>query len=344
MKFSVTPELAILLKTIRTKNGISAKDLAENVGKSSSYISKLESGDVKNIQKELLTSILTYITEGTDFFGECLPEAVTILNTFIEPERMTSQAWLLQYDVVDRPIHVPPEMVDDLSNRMDAAGFTIHEIVNYANENVDSEMDSRFPENTVLSMPYEEGNRLLVRMNFQVEEIEELFSKKRVTTNYMTLNSLAFTIFRATEFGMTETKLPPDQAVEVLRSTSALMELYNVHSLTGFSHMLSSNEFIERQKPMAWPYENIENSALNEAVRIFNEAMDHDALNTKKALDSFLDALNWDPAFMMKLMSLPFSELEGLSFQNKKQLLEELFIVVDKYNRMSDFEKRMETY
>lgn len=344
MKFTVTPELAILLKTVRTQNGISSKDLAGAIEKSPSYVSKLEAGSVKTIQKDLLTSIITFITGGGDFFEECLPGMIKTLRTFLEPERAMSQTWLLQYDIVDRPIAVPAEFVGDLSARLSDTGTTVQELVDLINANPDSEMSESFPENVVLTLPYEEGQRLLVRIAVEPERIDRLLSGADLITNHLTANVLAFTVLRLQEYGADRTKMKPDKAAEVLRDTATLMGQYDVHSLTGFSHMLSSDTFIERQTPMAWPALTVEDDTVMEAIRFFNEAMEHDAINTRKALDSLLEALNWDPGFTMKLMSLPFSELEGLSFQNKRKLLEELEAVLEKYNAMSDFEKRFETY
>lgn len=344
MKFSVTPELAILLKTIRTQNGISSKDLAAEVGKSPSYISKLEAGSVKTIQKELLTSIITFISDGDDFFEECLPAAIKTLDSFMEPQRMLYQTWLYQYDIVDRPIAVPEAMVDDMNRRMKELGLSVPTLTEWANANVDSEMSSSFPVNTVLAIPYDEDVRLLVRVAMDPGEVEALFEKKAATTCYLTLYNLVFMLLRFVNFGEVRKKLPPDQAIVVLKDAATYMGQYQVHSLTGFSHMLSSEDFTDRQKPLAWPYEHRENSTLNEAISFFEEAMDHDALNTKKALDTFMDTLGWDPAFTLKLLSIQFSELEGLSFQNKKNLLEEIEALVERYNQMSDFEKRLETY
>lgn len=344
MKFSVTPELAILLKTIRTQNGISSKDLAAEVGKSPSYISKLEAGLVKTIQKELLTNIITFISDGTDFFEECLPAAIKTLDSFMEPRRMLNQTWLYQYDVVDRPIEMPEAMIDDMNARMEELGIDTATLTLWANANVDSEMSSSFPVNTVLAVPYDEDVRLLVRVQIDEEDVAALFSKKCTTTCYLTVYNLVFILMRLTEFGDIRKKLPPEQAIVVLKDAATYMGRYQVHSLTGFSHMLSSEDFTDRQKTLAWPYEAPEDSTLKEAVTFFKEAMDHDAINTKKALDTFMDTLGWDPAFTLKLISINFSELEGLSFQNKKNLLEEIEALVERYNQMPDFDKKLETY
>lgn len=344
LKYSVTPELAILLKTLRMQNGVSAKDLAQAVGKSPSYISKLEAGDVKHIQKELLTSIITFISGGGDFYEDCLANAVKVLNSFIEPERRPEQLWLLQYDIVDRPLTMPAAMAEDLTSRLKELDVSVEKLVDYINQNLDSEMSSGFPDNVLISVAYEEGNRLLLRVHLEQDAIEKLLKKKDLNTNYLTINTIVHMVMRFTNYGDVLEKLPVEKAVQVLEDTSAYMQQFGVHSLTGFSHMLSSKEFIERQQPLAFPFERVEDSTVNDAILFFKEAMEHDAVNTKKALNSFVDALNWDPGFTMKLISIPFSDLEGLSFQNKRKLLEEIGEVVERFNQMSDYEKKLESY
>ena len=98
MKFTVTPELATLIRTIRTQRGISSKELAEGIGRSPSYVTKLEKGDVRTIRKEELTSVLSYIAEGEDFFEDKMPQILRTFSSIASPEEMIRQGWLIQYD------------------------------------------------------------------------------------------------------------------------------------------------------------------------------------------------------------------------------------------------------
>ncbi len=54
--------------------------------------------------------------------------------------------------------------------------------------------------------------------------------------------------------------------------------------------------------------------------------------------------LDWDQAFMRKLMSLPFSELEGLSYSNKRQLLSRIEDLIQSYKDLPSEQKSWETY
>ena len=50
----ITPELGMALKNYRIENKITAKSITDKFGKASSYISKLEKGDIKKIDSSFL--------------------------------------------------------------------------------------------------------------------------------------------------------------------------------------------------------------------------------------------------------------------------------------------------
>lgn len=344
MKFAVTPELATLLKTIRTQNSVSSKDLAEEVERSPSYISKLESGVIKTVPKELLTKILLYISDGEDFFEDCLPGAVRVLDTFMEPERWIHQLWLLQYDLMDRPVTVSAEMSKDMNRRLEELKISPSLYTELVNENYDSAMPSSDPANVVLLKPSNEGERLLVKVKVDQSDVRSILSGTATKTNYITANCLVYMLMRLNEYGVVRSRLSAKQASRVLEMTSAYLGQYDLHTLTGFSHQLASREFIERQRAAAWPLAVSDNRTLQGVLERYEDAMNHDAVNTQIVLSGFLDTWNWDPGFTMKLLSIPFKELEGLSFRNKQQLLDEIRELIDRYASLSDYEKKMETY
>ena len=344
MKLKVTPELATLIKTLRTQNNVSAKDLAFHMGKSPSYLSKLEGGTVKYIQKSDLTDILTFISEGEDFFEEILPNALRVLQSFMQPERIIAQPWLMQYDVIERKITVPGEMVIDMKRRIKELHTNISEIVEYINENFDSEMSNAFPANEVVEMDYQGTRRILIRAQVSEKEVEKIFSPQETVTDYIIIDYLVYIIFRFELFGKEKRKMPPEKASEVLRYTDAYMEHYEIRSLTGFMHIISSDEFIERQLPTVSIFQSANTVLMNEIIDFFEEAETRNALNMTKVLKNFHEMIMWDPAFTLKILGLPFAELEGLSFQQKKKLAEEISELLDKYDKMSELEKKWENY
>ena len=83
---------------------------------------------------------------------------------------------------------------------------------------------------------------------------------------------------------------------------------------------------------------------LNSITEFFQEALKYDALGTTQAMDAFSKSLGWDTAFILKLIKLPFYKMEGLSFHQKKNLIREITNLLEKYDQMSEFEKKLEIY
>lgn len=318
MKFTVTPELTTLIKTIRTQNNISAKELAAYIEKSPSYVSKLESGDVKNIQKKDLTRILSFLTGGEDFYEDVLPAAVRVLMSYLPSERLPEQVWLIQYDAADRPVLVSEEMSADLNNRLIELGMDTEDLTAFINENFDSELTSVFPANEIIPFEQRGTTRILARLEMEEEEIARILSGRNRQTTYLAVYGISHILFRLEKFGSVSYKLPPEQAVELLRDTSVYLERFQVHSLIGFSRMLSSKDFINRQMDMLHTFDSVSSELMNNITEFFQEALKYDALGTTQAMDTFSKSLGWDTAFILKLIKLPFYKMEGLSFHQKK--------------------------
>lgn len=344
MKFTVTGELAVLIRTIRTQKGISAKELATFIEKSPSYVSKLESGDVKNIQKRDLTRILSFLTGGEDFYEDVLPAAVRVLMSFMPGERMPEQVWLLQYDTADRPVLVSEEMASDLKERLGELGIEAERLAAIMNENYDSELSSAFPANEIIPFEQQGSTRILVRMEIAPKDISRILSGVDRHTTYLVIYCISHMLIRLEKFGSVFCKLPPENAVEILRDTSAYLEKYQVHSLIGFGRILSSKDYVSRQVHMVNTFDSVSSELMNSITDFFQEALKFDMLGTTQAMDIFSKSLSWDPAFVLKLIQLPFYKMEGLSYHQKKKLIHEIAELLEKYDQMSDFEKKLEIY
>lgn len=340
MKFSVTPELALLLKTLHAQSSIPAKDLAEKVGKSPSYISKLENGEVKSIQKDVLVRMLSIVAGGGDFFEEVLPTAARVLRSFMEPKRLLSQVWLLQLDVVERTVVIPAAMAADVKAQLSAAGETLSGLVDMVNRNEDSGLPESFPANEVTVVDYEGTPRFTVRVVVDETRVEQAFSKEVPVLSYLAVNDLVFALFRRMRFPSSVGKTPPEEAVIVLRCTASYMEQWGLHSLTGFSHLISSDEFIERQEPLTRSNPRI----VQRIADLLEELSQHEAVVTTNQLNAFYEMLQWDPAFALKLVSMPFSDLGEMGFRTKSRLLADIQELIDRYDQLPDLEKRFETY
>lgn len=340
VKYAVTPELATLLKTLRMQSGISAKDVARHEGKSPSYISKLEGGSVKSVDKDILTSMLEYSTGGMSFYDDVLPSAYRTLRAFIEPYRLPAQVWLFDYDAADRMVRIPPDMVEDVRRHMGELGVSAAELARFVNANIDSELGEGFPANRFVALDYEGAPRLLFRAEVSVDALERFLACEMAEASYMLVNNLLFSLIRIELFPQVETKLPPDDAVTVLRNTADYMDRWGFHSLVGYSHLMSSPDFVRYQGKLAVEKNNVP----ERIAAILSQVVDANPLTAINQLNVFCDTLEWDPSFAVKLLGIPFSDLNGMSFSNKARLLRDIQALVDSYDALPDMRKRLEDY
>lgn len=339
MKFSITPELAKLIKTLRVQSGVSAKDLAERIGKSRSYVSKLESGSIRSIDRDALTRVLCVAADDDDLYGGVLPAAVKLLRSTMEPQRMVDQMWLMEYDVIERTVSVPAPMSDDIRRTLDQAHISAARLVAFANANIDSQTPLSTPANELVIEGDRGKSRLLARIQISEDEVNRLM-EGGATTSYFMLYVIVHALFRLRLYPSVETKLPPDDAARVLRCVASYMDRWDIHSLVGFSHFLSSDEFIAYQTPLAGAAPDV----FDRIASQLREVASYDSANALTRLNAFDETLSWDPAFALKVMGLPFSHLGDMSFANKRALLAEIEEAVNRYTRMDDIERKMESY
>ena len=340
MKFDVTPELASLLKTLRAKNGRSSKEVAEYLGKSPSYLSKLEGGSVQAIESDVLKGMMCFIEGGADFYSQVLPDVANLLFGLRGSTRVMDQPWFLQFDVIERPVEVPQGMADDLRAHFQELGMDASRIAIYVNANYDSELDDSVPANQVIRVNHGDGDRLLIRPLCDAEQVEGVLSGRDAKSTYHFIYNLVHTMFRMSSFPGVTSKLPPAEAITLLSSAAEYMGRWEIHSLVGFSHLLSSDEFIAHQLPLS----NAQDGVVERLAALLSEAVEHDSLNALNDLNSFYETLDWDPAFAIRLMGLPFSKLGSMSYANKRKLMGEIRALLDRYDGMDEFQRKLETY
>lgn len=350
MRFEVTPILAEGIRMSRIQNGIASKDVAAILYRSPTYISKLERGDIKTIDVEELTAILHYVIRGDGEKELTLSEKLEILVSNLAPrydeKEIERELWLENYDWVICEHLVPPELPATIATEMNEKHINAEALSVAINSNAELLHELRDSE----SMPfnqwkgYFENGKLnhFIKLRVSQRDITDFLEGKRYKSNYL----LAFVIVRFLRWMV---DYPEDKCISDTRNHE-LYE-YTVHFLDMYN--FSSNSDKRRQK------RNTEKEAVLEKMRggnvtITNEMGEFPQQSRtiqQKNIESLSTSLNrlsinleWDEAFMRKLISLPFSELEGLSYSNKRQLLSEIENLIQAYKALPIEQKSWETY
>lgn len=342
MKFEVTPELATLLKTLRNRNGITSRDVAAKIGRSPSYLSKLEHRDIRSIQKDELTQILSFITEGEDFYQDKLPNILKVLSTMISPEGLFQQTWFLQYDMADRPVTVPASLQNELQSFL-GPDITAEELTEIANANRDIEDSPSIPNNEVVFVGGKHFHLLRVRFHFQPGEIARILYEPGTTSHYIYVYGIAYLLIKLKRFGDIG-RMEPKDAASVLDDTEALLERHQFYSLTQFGRFLSSTEFQNTQLDELRQFRAVNTKKAGKISDVFEEMAEYDQSGVSHSLDTLRKNLDWDPAFTMKMLSLPFYDLGRMSYSKKKELLEKIETLLRETQDLPNMVKLMEQY
>lgn len=353
MRFEVTPILAEGIRMSRIQNGIASKDVAAVLYRSPTYISKLERGDIKTIDVDELTAILQYVIRGDGEKELTLSEKLEILVSNLapryEPKEIERELWLENYDWVICTHPVPPELPETIHSVMREKQISVEVLHTAINSNAELPQDLRndgaIPFNQWRN--YFEDGKLrnhYIKLSVPLADITEFLEGRRPTANYL----LVFVIVRFLRWLVNY----PEETL-ICDSRGNELNTYTAHFLDGY-HFSSYSDKRKKKR-------NTEKKMLLEKlcagnenrlpVSVIDELPDLLEVIPQENIESLFQTmqmlsinLEWDSAFMHKLMSLPFSELEGLSYSNKRQLLSKIEDLIQSYKDLPIEKKTWETY
>ena len=136
-KIVVTNRLADTLKMLRMQNGIKSKDLAEYLGKTPGYVSKLEKQEVKSIEIETVESIFSFIL-GEDYKKtEIWEQIYASLQIKYSKAEIQGEIWFKNFDTVHRYIPIPDSIIDFLNQKIFELNITREYLLKRINANED---------------------------------------------------------------------------------------------------------------------------------------------------------------------------------------------------------------
>ena len=348
-KYVVTPELAETIRTVRTQNHVPAKEVAEKIGKSAAYISKLEKGDIKTIREKDLTQIFRSLFNNNDDFQDfietTLEKLLDTLELKFSNDEIKKQVWLDNYDTVLRKIPIPEEMVDDINIRMDQLNYTVAQLCDRINSNEDIrpevENTDKYPFNEWQAFVVDhEWKFSFIKMKVTVGQVEEVLTKKVKTSNYVLMLSIAYYLMREeikSEIGKTDSD-------EVMRQAKNYLNSFKFYSKAEKAKLLRQAKTDAEIEGLLSSFDKANSDYMFEIVRAFNIFSEFDIEQANKSMEEFVKNLRWDSGFMMALVGCGFNETGSIVHTVKKDMLNEIRAIIEKYKKLPETEKRFEKY
>ncbi|UYZ34182.1 hypothetical protein OD350_18225 [Clostridium beijerinckii] len=193
---TVTPELASIIKRERSNvtPRLSAKDLSKDIGKSETYISTLERGNIKNIEQETFVKIFEKIKNGSDdefsdYLNNILNESLATIK--YSKEELEKQKWMKQISLVIRKIPIHPSIVAFIKTSLDELEKTDIDLTNKINENTYFDDKDKYEDNTL----YVLDSGWAYKFNISTDIVSKIITRKTKSTNYITMLGIIYNIF-----------------------------------------------------------------------------------------------------------------------------------------------------
>ena len=310
----LTPDIGMALKNFRIENKITAKSITEKFDRASSYISKLEKGDIKKIDGDFLIELCNFITgsdDGLDIFLSKLSQSYKDFTNESKTIIMNIDDLLYEYTV-------PSKMLDEINGYIKSHNISISTIVETINSNKDiAERDNYndLPLNIWYS-PNDDIDNAAIKMSVPLSYVEDLLSGKIVTIHRVIAEVILYAMYKCGN-----EKNARDVANDKLK-------LYHI---------------IPRRSVITLTPDNIENifgglepdtsDALKDVIMQLRLITTVTKEYGSKRIKQICSNLGEDLGFCFAYMSLNLVELEQKDKEKKKEFLNELKSLIDKYSK-----------
>jgi len=345
-KVNITKELAEKIKESRIINKVKAVDLAVHIKKSSAYITKLESGDIKKIDYDELLTIFNFISKDDADLGKIVDKLSLELYT----KDLEDQTWFMNFDTVERKIPIPSDLIDYINKKISDLGLTVSYTVDYVNKNEDlldiinkHNIDANKIKCNLWHTEFIDDKPIsFIIMRLNLNEIVEILEKRQDTSNYVTIQSILYNLFRL-EHGL-NTPLSEDENTNMKKEVIAILNSYKFYSSSEKSRVLDTAATKQEFNSLLNEFDIANQKLINEFLGYISFLSDFNVKYTNEKMTLLNRNFKWDASYILAISSLPFYELENMSKSLKSSLLNDIRKLVDEYKNKPEAEKTIEVY
>lgn len=312
----LTPDIGMALKNFRIENKVTAKSITEKFEKAPSYVSKLENGDIKKIDGELLIQICNFISGSDDgllLFLNRLSQSYRDFDT-------ESKIIVMNIDdlLLDHP--VTTNFVTEISNYLTSKGLTVNQLVDGINANEDiSKMEgfNSFPENIWYS-PTHDIDNVVIKLNIPLSYIEDLLNEKITTIHSVIAEAILYSLY----------KLGKEEKAHFM----AYSKLH-LHHLLSTRRISRGDEGGNEKRYKLADLEPDTADAFNNVASKLKLVTAVTKEYGAKRIKQISDNINEDLSFSFAYMSIDIVELEKKDKKIKQQFLDEVRALAEKYSK-----------
>lgn len=345
-KIPLTIEVSEAIRELRLQNKIASKEIAGALGRSASYVSKIENGLIKTISEEELDLIFQIIFPSSKSAQERMDKLVEFQINKYGIDSSEDKAWFYNLDTVYRLIPIPNGLVSEIKDSLAETNISIEQLVDRINSNEDiSDAERNDP-----SLPYNEwvesndnDAKLIIRMKLTVDEVKSILDGTIEVCNFVTMQAIVHYLFKARMFPE-KTRLETKDLITLQNSWQELLDRHKFYTLSRKEKLLSQTRSKNQARSILNEFDFENQEAINTMLKFIKMASDMDVYNTNKALKQFITNLDWDYNFMLRVIGFDYASIGECSFSNRLQMLREIREIINKYKNMPEEQKKYDTY
>lgn len=345
-KIPLTIEVSEAIRELRLQNKIASKEIAGALGRSPSYVSKIENGSIKTISEEELDLILKEIFPGSKSAQERIEKLVDFQIKKYGLASSEDKAWFYNLDTVYRLIPIPAGLLTEIKGLLAETELSVEQLVTRINRNEDiSDAERNDP-----ALPYNvwvESNdanaKLIIRMKLSVDDIVGILDGSVEVCNFVTMQAIVHYLFKAKLFpGKTDFEI--NDLIAVQKSWQELLDKHKFYTLSHKEKLLSQAHSKHQAKSILNEFDLENQEVISLLLKFIKMASDMDVYTTNKSLKQFIRNMDWDYQFMLRVIGFDYSAIGECSFSNRLQMLREIREIISKYINMPEEQKVLDTY
>lgn len=344
-KIVVTDRLADTLKMLRVQSGKKSKDLAEYLGKTPGYVSKLEKGEIKSIELETVESIFAFLLGDNYQKTEIWEQVYASLQIKYKKSELEEEIWFDNFDTVYRNIPIPYSLVDLLNEKITNLNISRETLLSRINANEalsdEEKNDPQIQCNKWYPSRTSKGGAIKIHMTKDI--FEGILDKTILSTSYVFVFCILYYILKIETYGE-QVDIEGPQMQQLYGKTTELLNTHKFYSIVERESIVSRAQSKEEVQGLlsSFDYENA--TLISDILSELKFASDMDVRVTNQRLAEFLKNLSENVWFTLKMISLDYHLLEPLDVEQRKEFIKDVEMLIVKYTEAQKNIKKTETY
>lgn len=323
----VTESLREVIKTERKRRNLRGDDLSKLIGRSPSYISQLERGNISSLELKIFYKIFkNIITLKGESFIKYLDKVLSSSTIKLSKEEIEKETWYQNFELQLRKFPITQDIIDFINYKLKNLNIDGKFLVNKINENEDLPKEYISEPSNTLNVTVDEDGSINTAIKFNLPEnfIDNIINEKVESINAINMEGILYSIF----------KLEGNSKIDA--SELAQSKLKDFKIITARERNRLIRQALKNNKPeeiekYVTEAETSFNDILHEIIKHFKFIKTLDLSYGLKVISAFNKNLDLDNMLTCAVIKQDFGKLKILSVEQQREFINDFKQLIDKH-------------